>query len=61
MRNDDLAYYRQRSIAERVNAKNASRAEVAEIHEELARLYDAMVEHEALRPELQTVSPRSAA
>ena len=48
----DIAYYRQRAIAERVNARNADRAEIAEIHEELARLYDALVEHSELRPTL---------
>ena len=52
MSSDDLNYYRQRAITERVNAKLASRADVAEIHEELARLYDALIEHETLRPVL---------
>ena len=50
MSSDDLKYYRQRAITERVNAKLADRADVAEIHEELARLYDALIEHETLRP-----------
>ena len=52
MSSDDLNYYRRRAITERVNAKLASRADVAEIHEELARLYDALIEHETLRPVL---------
>ena len=49
MSSEDLSYFRQRAIAERVNAKNAARADIAEIHEELARLYDALVEHDVLR------------
>lgn len=55
MSSDDIGYYRQRAITERVNAKRAERAEIAEIHEELARLYDALVEHEVLRPQFRPV------
>ena len=57
---DDTAYYRQRSITERVRAKTASSQEVAEIHEELARLYDAMVAHKSLRPKLRISFPTAA-
>ena len=57
MSSDDLNYYRQRAITERVNAKLASRMDVAEIHEELARLYDALIEHETLRPVLSIHFP----
>lgn len=57
MSSEDLSYYRQRAITERVNAKRAERQEIAEIHEELARLYDALVEHECLRPTLSTATP----
>lgn len=57
MSSDDLNYYRQRAITERVNAKLADRADVAEIHEELARLYDALIEHETLRPVLSIHFP----
>jgi hypothetical protein len=62
MASDDVAYYRQRAISERVNARNADRAEIAEIHEELVRLYDALIEYEQLRPTLrfqQSIASRS--
>ena len=49
----DVEYYRQRAAAERELAKASHRANVAEIHEELARLYDALVEQESLRPTLR--------
>ena len=52
MSSDDIAYYRQRAITERANAKLADRAYIAEIHEELARAYEALIEHEELRPTL---------
>ena len=48
----DTAYYRQRAIAEREMALRSDRQGVAAIHEELARLYDALVEQEELRPTL---------
>lgn len=47
---DDVAYYRRRASDERERAKEAGRAHVAAIHEELARQYEALVEHEELRP-----------
>lgn len=50
MSQDDVAYFRSRAAAEREAAKDAEQAEIAEIHRELARLYDALVEHEPLRP-----------
>ena len=50
MSSDDLSYYRQRAAAERVAARASSNADIAEIHEELARLCDALIEHEQLRP-----------
>ena len=52
MSSEDIVYYRQRAVTERANAKLADRAYIAEIHEELARLYEALVEHEELRPTL---------
>ena len=62
MSSEDISYYCRRAAAEREAAKNASRVGVAEIHEELARLYDALVEHESLRPKLGIAWPaRSAA
>jgi hypothetical protein len=45
----DAAYYRRRSLDERRRAKEAARANVAAIHEELAKQYDALVEHAELR------------
>ena len=55
MSSEDTSYYRQRADAEREQAKRADRKEIADIHEELARLYDALVEHEQLRPPLRLV------
>ena len=55
MSSEDINYYRQRAITERLHAKLAQRAEIAEIHAELARLYDALVEHEVLRPRFRPV------
>lgn len=49
MSRDDVAYYRRRAAEERQRAKEADRAHVAAIHEELARQYDALVEHKGLR------------
>jgi hypothetical protein len=50
MSSEDLDYYRKRAAVERERAKSSSRSDIAEIHEELARLYDALIEHEVLRP-----------
>ena len=50
MSQDDSSYYRSRAAAEREAAKDAGRADIAEIHQELARLYDALVANEELRP-----------
>lgn len=52
MSSEDIVYYRQRAVTERANAKLADRAYIAEIHEELARLYEALIEHQELRPTL---------
>ena len=60
MASDDLAYYRQRAAAERERAKASSSADIAEIHEELARLYDALIAHESLRPKLHIVAKQVA-
>ena len=49
MSSEDLNYFRERAAAERARA-NSSSVDIAEIHEELARLYDALIEHEQLRP-----------
>ena len=53
----DLEYYRHRAITERGLAKASERANVAAIHEELAHQYDALVEHEELRPPPNIVAP----
>ena len=47
---DDIAYYRQRAVTERAMAKFANRKEVAVIHEELARQYEALADQHELRP-----------
>lgn len=50
MSSEDLEYYRQRAAAELQLASAAERADVAFIHEELARQYQALVERKELRP-----------
>jgi len=57
---EDISYYRERARVERERAKESSAADIAEIHEELARLYDALVEHETLRPRLHIVTKQVA-
>ena len=47
---DDTAFYRQRAVTERAMGKSAIRKEVAVIHEELARQYQALANHYGLRP-----------
>lgn len=46
-------YYRARAIEERKAAADASQANVAMIHEELARLYEALAQHPELRIKLR--------
>lgn len=46
----DIEYYRRRASAERELARSAESADVAEIHDELARQYEALIEQEELRP-----------
>ena len=53
MRSNDGDYYRGRASAERDNAKAADRRNVAEIHLELARQYDALAVDAELRPTLK--------
>lgn len=43
-------YYHARAIEERIAAADAAQANVAAIHEELARLYAALADHPELRP-----------
>lgn len=49
MDEQDVAYYRRRAADERKLALEASRSNVAAIHLELARQYEALVEHAELR------------
>lgn len=44
----DIEYYRERALTERALAKAAERQNVAEIHEELAKQYEALAEHPEL-------------
>ncbi len=46
---DDTSYYRQRAVTERAMALSADRHDVREIHEELARQYEALVNQTELR------------
>jgi hypothetical protein len=49
MTSNDVEYYRARAIQEREHALAAERQDVAAIHLELARLYDALVAEPELR------------
>ena len=51
MSSEDTEYYRQRAVHERAMALKAERRDVAAIHEELARQYQALVDNAELRPE----------
>ena len=55
---NDVDYYRARATEERERALAADRQNVAEIHLELARLYDALVKEPAIRPTLSIVTPK---
>lgn len=55
MSTKDLEYYRERAVTERARAKEARRQDVAAIHEELARQYEALVDRQDLRPPLRMV------
>jgi hypothetical protein len=58
---DDVNYYRERAIQSREAALKADSQDVAAIHEELARLYDALLAQPELRPKLSIRSgPRAA-
>lgn len=47
---EDLEYYRARAAQERNAAADASQSDVAAIHLELARAYEALVREPKLRP-----------
>lgn len=53
----DVAYYRQRAIDERYRALEASRSNVAVIHMELAKQYQALVDQAELRSPLCWMLP----
>lgn len=57
----DVDYYRARAIEEREHALAADHKNVAEIHLELARLYDALVNEPSLRPTLRIATQKMAA
>ena len=57
MLSSDTAYYRDRANTERRLALTADRQDVALIHEELARMYQALVDQKELRPTLRMVYP----
>lgn len=50
MTETDAEYYRRRACEERDRAKQANLPGAAAIHEELARQYEALVDHPELRP-----------
>ena len=60
MSSSDVEYYRQRASAERALAEDARRADVAAIHNELARQYEALVNRAELRPTLRIAFPPNA-
>lgn len=57
MSDADLAYYRARATEERKHALASHRKNVAEVHLELARLYDALVNEPEIRPTQKIVIP----
>jgi hypothetical protein len=56
MSTDDIEYFRQRAVAERALARSADKANVAAIHDELARGYEALVRHKELRSKIWIVT-----
>ena len=59
MSSEDIEYYRQRAVDERALALKADRQEIAAIHEELARQYQALVDQAELRVPANSSLPRS--
>jgi len=59
MQVNDTAYYLERAAAERKLAECSENAEVAAIHEELARQYEALVDHSDLHLPRRRRSPFS--
>ena len=58
MSEKDVEYYRARAAEEREHALASHRQNVAEVHLELARLYDALVNEPEIRPTLRIATPR---
>ena len=54
---NDTEYYRRRAVDERAMALKSERRDVAAIHEELARQYQALVDQTELRPKLSMSVP----
>lgn len=57
MDEQDIEYYRHRAATELGMASEAERADVAAIHEELAKQYQALVEQSELRKALKAAAP----
>ncbi len=57
MSNNDRDYYRRRATQEREMALKSEHQNVAAIHEDLARQYQALIDQPALRPTLRIVIP----
>ena len=49
---EDTEYFKARASTERALAETAASKDIAAIHEELARQYEALVEPAAIRPKL---------
>lgn len=52
---EQMTYYRERARQERARAQEAARADIAEIHYELARLYDGLISMSEQAPNLRLV------
>ena len=57
MSSHDTEYFRGRASEEREMALKSANQDVAAIHEELARQYQALVDQAELRPKLKIVPP----
>ena len=57
----DTRYYRERAAKERALALASERQQVREIHEDLARQYEALVEQTELRSTLRIQAPDTIA
>ena len=59
MAGSDIDYYRARAIFEREMALKSTRRDVAAIHEELARNYQARIDQAEQRPKLRIAASTS--